>query len=121
MAKVSESPDGILLFRCPGCGDYHSVCVEGPGWTWNRSVDSPTLSPSILVRSGHYLPGHRPGDSCWCTYNAEHPEHIGKSFICVICHSFVTDGKIQFLPDCTHALAGHTVDLPEWEREMHSS
>lgn len=29
------------------------------------------------------------------------------------CHSFVTDGKIQFLPDCGHALAGQTLELPE--------
>ena len=29
------------------------------------------------------------------------------------CHSFVTDGRIQFLADCTHPLAGQTVDLPE--------
>lgn len=26
-----------------------------------------------------------------------------------------TDGRIQFLNDCTHALAGQTVDLPDWE------
>jgi hypothetical protein len=32
----------------------------------------------------------------------------------VVCHSFVTDGRIQFLEDCTHELAGQTVDLPEW-------
>lgn len=32
---------------------------------------------------------------------------------CVVCHSFVTAGRIEFLPDCTHALAGQTVDLPE--------
>ena len=33
-----------------------------------------------------------------------------------ICHSFVTDGRIQFLGDCTHKLAGQTVDLPDWEK-----
>jgi len=32
----------------------------------------------------------------------------------VVCHSFVTDGRIQFLGDCTHTLAGQTVDLPDW-------
>ena len=30
----------------------------------------------------------------------------------VRCHSFVTDGRIQFLSDSTHVLAGQTVDLP---------
>lgn len=29
------------------------------------------------------------------------------------CHSFITDGKIQYLSDCFHELAGQTVDLPE--------
>jgi hypothetical protein len=27
------------------------------------------------------------------------------------CHSFITDGKIEFLSDCTHSLAGQTVEL----------
>jgi hypothetical protein len=31
-----------------------------------------------------------------------------------VCHSFVVDGRIQFLGDCTHHLAGQTVDLPPW-------
>jgi hypothetical protein len=29
------------------------------------------------------------------------------------CHSIITDGKIQFCGDCTHALAGKIVDLPD--------
>lgn len=33
----------------------------------------------------------------------------------IVCHSFVRDGRIQFLGDCTHKLAGKTVDIPEWE------
>lgn len=28
-----------------------------------------------------------------------------------VCHSFVFDGEIRFLGDCTHALAGKTVPL----------
>ena len=31
-----------------------------------------------------------------------------------VCHSFVTDGNIQFLSDCTHSLAGQTVPLEAW-------
>jgi len=33
-----------------------------------------------------------------------------------VCHSFVTDGRIQFLTDCTHALAGQTVDIPDFDK-----
>jgi hypothetical protein len=32
-----------------------------------------------------------------------------------VCHSFVTDGRIQLLGDCTHSMASQTVDLPPWE------
>jgi hypothetical protein len=35
------------------------------------------------------------------------------------CHSFVTDGKIQFLPDCYHSLKGQTVELPEWDDDTY--
>jgi hypothetical protein len=33
----------------------------------------------------------------------------------LLCHTFVTDGQIQYLGDCTHALAGQTVDLQEMD------
>ena len=31
----------------------------------------------------------------------------------LLCHSHVREGRIQFLSDCTHALVGQTVDLPD--------
>lgn len=31
------------------------------------------------------------------------------------CHSFVTDGKIRYLSDCTHQLAGREIELPDWD------
>lgn len=55
--------------------------------------------------------GYKQGDGCWCDYNAEHPEDADVH--CQRCHTFITDGKVQFLSDCTHALAGQTLDLPE--------
>lgn len=104
-----------LRFHCPGCGSSHMARVgqpTGPNWTWNGSLENPTFTPSILVRSGHHVPGHD-GGQCYCNWDekdkAEFPE-----LKCTICHSFVTDGRIQFLTDCTHALAGQTVDLPEF-------
>jgi hypothetical protein len=32
----------------------------------------------------------------------------------MVCHVFVENGKIRFLDDCTHELAGKTVDIPVW-------
>jgi hypothetical protein len=94
-------------FYCEGCKSHHAP-VEGR-WTFNGNYELPTFTPSILVRSGHYMPEHS-GDTCWCTFNAEHPDQTDP-FTCGICHSFVTDGKIQYLSDCTHELAGQTIDL----------
>jgi hypothetical protein len=103
----------IFVFQCPGCGDRHQIPVEGANaWGWNGSVDKPTFTPSILVRCGHYAPHHEPGGGCWCTWKDEDGEASG--FNCYVCHSFVTDGRIAFCSDSTHALAGQTVDLPEF-------
>lgn len=98
-------------FWCPGCGCAHKVITEGAGaWGFNGNVEAPTFTPSVLVRSGHFAEGHK--GECWCTFE----QRTGRTshFKCFRCHSFVTDGRIQFLNDSTHALAGQTVPLPEW-------
>jgi hypothetical protein len=61
-------------------------CAHGINSTWqfNGDVEKPTISPSILATGAG------------------------------TCHCFIKDGKIQFLDDCTHALKGQTVDVPEW-------
>lgn len=111
--RLRLESEGRASFTCPGCGMVHGVRVAGDGaWHWNGSVDYPTLSPSVLFACGHFAQGWT-GPRCWCTYNKEHPEQAVHGFSCVRCHSFVRDGKIQFLGDCTHALANQTVDLPE--------
>ena len=83
--RCATGENGHLLLWCPGCESAH---VIGPAWTWNGSRHAPTISPSVLVQGGP------PGT----------PR----------CHSFVTDGRIEYLPDSEHALAGSTVDLPDW-------
>lgn len=126
--EIIEGPNksfARLGFKCPGCQDMHTLPVTGwlpPGynthfvaesaqWTFNGDLDRPTFTPSILVRSGHYTSQHKDGEGCWCDFE----QRFGKpvQYKCYICHSFVTDGRIQFLPDCTHKLAGQTVDLPD--------
>ncbi|HEV7337006.1 MAG TPA: DUF6527 family protein [Bosea sp. (in: a-proteobacteria)] len=86
---------GRLLFWCPGCDGAHQVQVgDGPGprWGFDGNYDRPTLTPSINV-----------------TYNGLDAGRDGAPPS--VCHSFVRDGQIQFLSDCTHALAGQTVSL----------
>lgn len=57
MQKAKLATDGTLMFRCPGCEEHHGIPVDGSrGWKWNQSLDSPTVSPSILVRFTLYGP-----------------------------------------------------------------
>ena len=96
--KLRDTEHGFL-FWCPGCDAPHRVPVgEGPGprWSWNGSAERPTFSPSLLVR--------------YDGANADIPGGLPS-----ICHSFVTDGRIAFCGDSTHALSGQTVDIPDFD------
>ena len=101
---------GGLSYWCPGCDQVHSITVGENGWEWNGDVEHPTFSPSVDVSSGHYSSLYKPGDDCWCTYNAKHPDKE-PAFKCKKCHTFIQDGVIEFLTDCTHHLAGQKVPM----------
>jgi hypothetical protein len=108
-----RSIQGGVAFWCPGCEEMHQVRTGGSApWQFDGNVDRPTFSPSVLVTSGHFVAGNPHPDTCWCTYNREHPDDPAP-FKCARCHTFVRNGRIEFLGDCTHALAGQTVDLPD--------
>lgn len=99
ISPILEKADGMLFFACPGCKILHGVNIERDGrprWTWNGSALHPTFSPSVLVQYP------------WRLLESGEREQI-------VCHSFVTDGRIQFLDDCTHHLAGQTVAIPPLE------
>ena len=93
----SRGDYSMVWIWCPGCDEHHAMPVtkpsngDGVAWAFNGDEERPTITPSILVSSTS------PKD--------------GKIY--TKCHSFVTDGKIQFLSDSAHALAGQTVELPE--------
>ncbi|WP_262504356.1 DUF6527 family protein [Sphingobium sp. KCTC 72723] len=102
-AALMKSAQDRLAFHCPGCDSHHVCSVTGPSpWQWNGSLDRPTLSPSVLITYNGADAGQDRGD--------------GKNAPPAVCHSFVVDGRIQFLSDCTHDLAGQTVELPDWNR-----
>ena len=101
---------GELAFWCPGCKSAHSVRVTtGRGdWLFNGNYDLPTFTPSVLVTwlrpNGHI--NENPAPFGFPSQN-ERPD----LWIEERCHSFVRDGQIQFLGDCTHEFAGKTVPL----------
>ena len=106
--ELLDCADGqrIAMFFCPGCQTHHGPVVQPVRWAWNGSLDAPTFTPSILVT------GKRP-----ITDDEANRIMAGEVLDIpdLVCHSFVTDGRIQFLSDCTHALAGQTVELPDYE------
>jgi hypothetical protein len=85
ISPISNPSIHTHLFFCPGCKQGHGFSV--PPHTYNNDPDKPTVRASLLV-----------GGNGGAKYR---------------CHSYITDGKIQFLDDCTHDLKGQTVELPE--------
>ncbi len=95
LRKIEQTETGPdYTFECPGCGCYHGVWTSRPNsitngiWTFNGDINKPTFSPSLLIRF------NQDGKEC-------------------VCHSFVRDGKIQYLGDCTHVFKNQTIELPE--------
>lgn len=80
------------IVDCPGCKQWH---VLDDRWTFNGDAEKPTFNPSLLVNG-----------------NQQYRNHAVPR-----CHSFIRDGNIQFLDDCTHELAGKTVPLNNLDEE----
>jgi hypothetical protein len=91
--EIIKDPNGNpsgWMFYCPACEDEH-IYPMNQGWSFNQNYSYPTFSPSLLLK--------------W-DYTA------GKAT--KICHLFVTAGKIKYCGDCTHIMAGQTVDMRDW-------
>jgi len=93
--KVKETKYKFYGFICPGCGRFHNLPTEineyaKIKWEFNGDCDNPTFTPSILTKG----------------YNDQEK-------VIDVCHCYVTNGRIEFLWDSTHFLAGQTIPLPE--------
>lgn len=83
------------ILKLRGLNDEQKLLFMCPGcncyhmfdarWTWNGDVNRPTFSPSLAVFMGTDRQ----------------------------CHSFVRDGRIEFLADSRHRLAGQIVEMLE--------
>lgn len=126
---LGQADDESVWFFCPGCGTAHSLHVVprgGPIWGYNGNPDAPTFTPSVLARTTGAPEGR---DVMTAEEEAEYDalytkggrEAVFASRFGKVCHSFVTDGRIQYLSDCTHSLKNQTVDLPDWESSWRSA
>lgn len=75
-------PTGVLTLPVITKGSRR----DANAWTWNGSIEAPTLKPSVLTRNNEFR-----------------------------CHSWITEGKVQFLNDSEHDFAGKIVDLLDIE------
>lgn len=99
--KIEKSAEDTWKFWCPGCNSAHAVSDS-----WQVNTETATISPSVLVHAHKRLiDDSLTGDALTAPANITTTPQ---------CHSFVTNGRIQFLSDSTHPLAGQTVELPDW-------
>jgi ribosomal protein L37AE/L43A len=93
---TSEDKEYGYNFVCPACKRAHMIRtqnIEGENkaiWNFNGDVSNPTFTPSLKL---------------------SYPANEDMKAFC--CHSIITNGKITFCNDCSHAFAGKTVDMDE--------
>lgn len=86
---------GRLYYHCDGCKIVHSVTTqyspstERVRWSWNNSLLTPTVSPSV-----HCL-----------------PYHAGEKQLVLRCHHFVENGVLVYCGDCDHQFASQRIPL----------
>ena len=94
---ISIEENGAIvgyIFYCPGCSEKHALYIrpnsfrDGATWDFNGDLEKPAFYPSLLTI-------------------------VEQSKRFKVCHLYVTDGKLQFLADCTHSLAGQLVEIPD--------
>jgi hypothetical protein len=89
MPKVSawqpagRDKDVLWVFFCEGCKCLHHFDSR---WKFNGDVDRPTFFPSLIVS----------------------PDSIERR-----CHLIIKNGKIEYLSDCHHILAGKTFEMED--------
>ena len=82
------------LVKSPATGNtvcfYTNPKITPVTWDFNGDMERPTFTPSMLIHPGG---------------------------IYVREHFFIRDGKIEYLADCDHAMAGMTVDMVDVDGE----
>lgn len=97
---------GGLAHWCPACNSMHAFAIDGKNssgaqWTWDGNVEAPSFSPSMNI-----------------IINPKGHKHHNPNCSTDVCHYFLKGGVIEYLGDCTHALRGQKVPLPELPRHL---
>lgn len=102
-------PRGGYGHWCPGCNSGHEIDTVhrnswGAVWTFNGDLERPSFTPSVNMQ-----------------INPKGHKHYQPEVASEVCHYFITDGRIIYCGDSTHALSGKTVDLPDLPPQAFSS
>lgn len=92
MKTADDWGNSQIAIYCEGCKSHHVFSLDS-GWTFNNDFVKPTFSPSMLV-NGNSVPEEFKGKEGYLR-----------------CHSFVTNGEIQYLSDCDHEYKNTTRKL----------
>lgn len=95
------------IFWCPACNQVHTIDDK---WTYSGTDEKPTVRASVKAMYVK-VPNPLPHDENGRIMFDENKRVIGAKDM--ICHLFITDGKIRYLNDCTHEMAGQTVDMED--------
>lgn len=92
--RAKKSAEGWVV-KCPAMG--HIIIPSDGRWTFNGNYERPSFSPSINETIGS------PGSTLDDLRNGKvHARN----------HVVITDGVLHYCGDCTHTLAGQSVEIP---------
>jgi hypothetical protein len=94
--------DGRYFHWCPACKKLHPL---PDGWEFNGNLDAPTFRPSFKHSGKQRITVDGKWTGEWARAAKGDP-------LPWVCHYVLTDGRLNFCADCTHALAGKIVPLP---------
>ena len=99
-----------ILWWCPGFDEIHAAHYEGTIWSMGVDGVDRAVGPWALTKGADGRPSLSPSYlvlGC----KSEDPRYRSQPR----CHGYLQHGRYSFCGDSEHALAGQTVDLPEWE------
>ena len=104
LRRIGPHSDGVgggYAHWCPACEELHAFATDnalrnGARWTWDGNIEAPTFRPSMHIKTN-------PPD------DPDYQPDAGSS----VCHYNLVAGTIEFCGDCTHAMVGQRVPLPD--------
>jgi hypothetical protein len=95
---------GMYFHWCPACDEMHPL---PDSWQFDGNLESPTFTPSF--RHGGYRKHNVNG--VWTKPFWE--RDASGNTIPSVCHYILTNGVLNYCGDCTHALKGQSISLPD--------